>query len=120
MLTLKITVPILLMYSAHSNADYTADQCGKPPSMHRGKRMIRGGEVVTDPSEYPFIVGLIADGFLCTGALISPNYVLTAGHCFKTKNKAKVFLGARQLTYEHDFIYATPIVHPNYDKGIAS
>ena len=34
------------------------------------------------PGEYPSVSEVvIAKGFLCTGTLIAPNYVLTAGHC---------------------------------------
>ena len=34
------------------------------------------------PGEYPSVAEVvIAKGFLCTGTLIAPNYVLTAGHC---------------------------------------
>jgi secreted trypsin-like serine protease len=34
------------------------------------------------PNEFPSVAEVVlAKGFLCTGTLIAPNYVLTAGHC---------------------------------------
>lgn len=98
----------------------THQNCGRP-NMYREKRMIRGGEIV-NPSDYPFIVGVIAYKphyplyHKCTGALISDNYVLTAGHCYKDTYKTKVAFKTKELKrWASEYtIPGTYFVHPDY------
>ena len=68
-------------------------QCGKA---RRSQKIINGVE--TEINEYPWMVGVstISGVYpLCGGALISDQYVLTAGHCCEGRDEAniQVFLG---------------------------
>ena len=45
------------------------------------RRACRGGRDAA-PGAYPSVAEItFGSSFLCTGTLIAPNYVLTAGHC---------------------------------------
>lgn len=61
------------------------------------QRKIVGGEIVTDTGAYPWITAIISyganpaySGQFCGGALIHPNWVLTAGHCIKNESTGEV------------------------------
>lgn len=108
---------VLVLCLVYCHAKYTPDQCGRPP-FPRGKRMIRGGEMV-DFFEYPFIAGI--RNFItkttfkkCTAALISENYVLTAGHCCEDGINPQISFQVKDLGLADNYIAGKCTRHPNY------
>lgn len=121
-LDLTLSIKLLCFICCQCYADYTPDQCGRPPT-HRGKRMIRGGELA-NPSDYPYIAGIwtVTDEgkqYSCTGALISPNYVLTAAHCFfPNKKLTKVYFEKKRITHAgDDYSTGTYTQHPHFTQS---
>jgi hypothetical protein len=81
-----------------------------------------------DGEQHPY-VGFVAfydsDGqymWRCTGTLISPTVLLTAGHCTYGTSHARVWFESDLSLLEYPFnadpysIEGTPIPHPNYDN----
>jgi secreted trypsin-like serine protease len=70
-----------------------------------------------DGNDHPF-VGLITDGVdLCSGALVAPDVVLTAGHCtsaFAAKDAEIAVTFDPEPTADSTFIPGTPYTAPGY------
>lgn len=70
-----------------------------------------------DGNDHPF-VGLITDGVdLCSGALVAPDVVLTAGHCttaFAAKDAEIAVTFDPEPTAESTFIAGTPYTAPGF------
>lgn len=73
-----------------------------------------------DGNDHPF-VGLITDGIdLCSGALIAPDVVLTAGHCttaFAAKGAVIAVTFDPEPTADSTFVTGTPYTAPGFDPG---
>jgi secreted trypsin-like serine protease len=54
-----------------------------------------GGKTVA-PGAYPDVVAVLASDAMCTGSLVAPDVVLTAGHCIET-NPVEVIIGSVDL-----------------------
>ncbi|XP_042869613.1 venom serine protease 34-like [Penaeus japonicus] len=93
--------------------------CGR---VNRRTRIVGGTE--TEVNEYPWMTGLISNGyFICGGAIIADEWVLTAAHCAVIMDtRDGVFIG------DHDYSIATEanaqlkelsqvIVHPQYNPN---
>ena len=103
------------------------------PTTHAADRlerpMIVGGEVA-QPGQFPWQAFVSPNEAYCGGALITPEWVVTAAHCFfegedgqaKTRipdDRIRVTLGAQDITQEEPsqqrFTAALGIVHESYD-----
>jgi MYXO-CTERM domain-containing protein len=74
----RCTILVVLMASAASaSADVRFDLTPEAPGDHRA---IVGGSDVP-PGKWPDTVAVLGDSGVCTGTLIAPDVVLTAGHC---------------------------------------
>ncbi len=82
-------------------------------SARAGEVRIVGGEP-SEPGAWPDVVALFAgDTFLCTGTLIAPRWVLTAGHCDWGLTRA--VLGSTDLDTPTETIGITAVTaHPDY------
>jgi len=82
------------------------------------ERIING---TTAGSNWPFIVRLKVDKmFLCGGAILNEQWIVTAAHCLFNMNHVFVTIGDRsKLFHEEDEVQVFPehfFVHPHFDK----
>ncbi|MCX7419344.1 MAG: trypsin-like serine protease [Planctomycetia bacterium] len=99
-----------VLLSAVSDSPGVATDMSDHTALTRMARIVNG----TPTSDYP-AVGLIGDTSddFCSGTLIAPQYVLTAGHCAEgVANTAGTFtIGGR--TYHTERVY----LHPGYNSN---
>lgn len=81
-------------------------------------RIFGGSECL--PGEFPHCVAIgTANRFCCTGTLIGPKVVLTAGHCVDGACSSRVYFGLDSNTPDATKIVnvAAAILHPGYDRN---
>ncbi|XP_037244395.1 acrosin-like [Falco rusticolus] len=90
----------------HGTWDSCGGSCGlRPMALHYGMSRVVGG-TDAQPGAWPWIVSIQAlleggTAHICGGSLISPQWVLTAAHCFievRYITALRVVLGVTQLT----------------------
>ncbi|XP_068794624.1 acrosin-like [Struthio camelus] len=102
--------PLLLLLAVCWPAHHTYDSCGgtcgiRPMESYYSMMRVVGG-MNAQPGSWPWIVSiqvpwLIGTKHLCGGSLISPQWVLTAAHCFKDSGDIelwRVVIGATRLS----------------------
>ena len=92
---MRKTLPLLHVLFLTATA---SGQGVEPPQ----KRIV-GGEDVLTADEFPFVAKIIYDGFKvgCTGSLVAPDKVLTAGHCVDRYRARKLSVGFGNIRAEN-------------------
>ncbi|XP_068105431.1 granzyme A-like [Hyperolius riggenbachi] len=82
--------------------------------------IIGGNEATPHSRPYMVYLNLNGKGSICGGALIKPNWVITAAHC-NVENATKALLGAHAITGDTNqqqlFKIKRAIKHPCFDKS---
>uniref|UniRef100_A0A8B9ZT91 Peptidase S1 domain-containing protein n=1 Tax=Anas zonorhyncha TaxID=75864 RepID=A0A8B9ZT91_9AVES len=90
------------------------DICGVPSNQPRFifSRIIGGEEAV--PYSWPWQVSIqISNEHICGGAVLAKEWVVTAAHCFNSKDLWMVVTGLHDLTEQE---YRQYIIHPSFNK----
>jgi endonuclease G len=75
---------VLVLLLAASNAAYADQHFASSPQQEDGNSAVVGGTTVL-PGQWPDAVAVLGSSGTCTGTLIAPDVVLTAGHCANIK-----------------------------------
>ncbi len=94
---------------------------GPPPALP-----VTSGDPVADPMDWPEVAGIVIDRYVsCTGTLIAPDVVITAGHCTppESHNPTAVVLGTNNYDHPGETINVAEVhTYPNswgtYDVAV--
>uniref|UniRef100_A0A8C3AC01 Peptidase S1 domain-containing protein n=1 Tax=Cyclopterus lumpus TaxID=8103 RepID=A0A8C3AC01_CYCLU len=113
-----MTVALVLLLAAYAHG------CGTPTYEPAVSRVVNGEDA--RPYSWPWQVSLIRGStyrHTCGGTLLSPDWVMTAGHCIGSRTY-RVVLGEYDLTKEESNEQIRPVekivVHPNWDDSCLS
>jgi secreted trypsin-like serine protease len=122
-------VPIMFMFAllALVLAWGIANQQASKVAADTNTILIIGGEEA-QPGAWPWMAALVnandpdaRNGHFCGGALIAPEWVLTAAHCFNSDDPTQVdvVLGRHTLSSNEGQRHSVAqiILHPNYDEN---
>ncbi|OXU23529.1 hypothetical protein TSAR_003330 [Trichomalopsis sarcophagae] len=125
-----ILASMLMLTLAAAGAEYNnlADvSCGQSESNVRQARIVGGQDAI--PREFPWLVSITRKGaHFCGGTILNSKFVLTAAHCFCSRNGMMPVSQLRVTLGEHDLQAAespvsvtvavrSMIVHPVYECG---
>ena len=100
---IKMQMHIVLYYVLFLVTVLYAEECGNPviPPNPSNDKIINGQEAV--PHSFPWMVSIQGeiDPHYCGASVISPNWVLTAGHCGKIVFVAEYF-SEQVVVGQHD------------------
>ena len=107
------------MVTAAAPAHAGSGKAESPDRVTPQPRILGGG--AADPSLWPFAAAVLAKGrFICSGSVVSPRHIVTAGHCGEPKvGELQVVTGRPNLRDTsvgevHQVI--AKYVHPDYRK----
>jgi len=99
-----------------------------PPVGPDGPAQIVGGDIVSPPHKYPFLISMQRNwpanpGPFCGASLIAPNWALTAAHCVEGNNDVTLLINWDDVTVTNPAVgevrqvtAANIFDHPDYDR----
>ncbi|XP_044761548.1 brachyurin-like isoform X1 [Coccinella septempunctata] len=107
---------IVLIVLAYSLSFCSASRCGQRESAN--PRIVNG--FIVEPKKFPFVVAIYINhgSYVCVGTLITPKFLVTAGHCFDEGLTYNIVAGTTDLRKVEDKyrrMIKTVTKHPEYE-----